>query len=104
MRHNDLFGDDIELENMVIHEGVPCLATSQSFIKGTAPTEDEVRTMMLELDFLKSPRGDAYYRREDNMAVWDAHAGNFVKSGGVVVPIDVICLPASPLMVEALGF
>ena len=47
---------------------------------------------------------EAFYRRADNVAALDAPSGNFLNSGGVVVPTDVICLPASPQMVEALGF
>lgn len=100
----EIFGVETWLESLLIEKGQPRIATSQPFVKGRAPTAEEIQRMMREFNFQKSLRGEAYFRREDNMAAWDAHRGNFLNSGGVVVPIDIICQPASPLMVEALGF
>lgn len=104
LRLHEIFGVETRLEALIIHQGQPRIATSQPFVKGCAPTVTEIRRMMRDFDFQKSPRGQAFYRKADGITVWDAHVGNFLKSGGTVVPIDVICLPASPLMVEALGF
>ncbi|HWB06592.1 MAG TPA: hypothetical protein VG796_26440 [Verrucomicrobiales bacterium] len=101
---NEHFGDDIELEAIVIHAGQPCIATSQSFIKGTAASMGDIERTMHDLGFLKSPHGKAFYRPADNLAVWDAHEENFLNSGGIVVPVDLICMTATNQMVELLGF
>jgi hypothetical protein len=104
LRMQDIFGMETRLEALIIQNGEMRIATSQPFVKGRAPSEKEIQRMMQDFDFRKSPHGQAFYRAADNMVVWDAHAGNFLVSESIVVPLDVICAPASPLIVKALGF
>lgn len=45
---------------------------------------------MISKGFRKLGAANAYYRAEDHLAVFDAHARNFVLTEDVPVPFDVI--------------
>ena len=53
---------------------------------------------------LGNPGALAFYRDLDEIAVFDAHPGNFVKdTNGVVLPIDLILLRADQSLQAALA-
>jgi hypothetical protein len=108
---NTLFGDQIRLEGVTIeHTGV-VVVTSQPNITGQLVTREEIFEFMRGLWFrlllgvsLGNPGALAFYRDLDEIAVFDAHPGNFVKdTNGVVLPIDLILLRADPSLQAAVA-
>jgi hypothetical protein len=107
---NGLFSDDIRLEGIALEQEQMVIITSQEAILGSAVTDDEMTSFMAKLWFkslrglsLGRPGALAFYRDLDEVAVFDAHPGNFVKDdNGVVLPIDLILLRADAALQKAL--
>ncbi len=88
--HNELFGRSVEFLGLVQSRGGYSLVTSQIFLRGSKPTVDDIARLMAAYDFQKLRGENAYFRPNDRLAVFDAHARNYVLTDGVPVPFDVI--------------
>jgi len=88
--HNRLFGDDAEFLGLVRLRGGLSMVISQIFLHGRKPGIPLIRDFMAAHGFRKLRDENAYFRAEDKLAVFDAHARNFVFADGVPVPFDVI--------------
>ncbi len=90
---NDLFGDDVWIEAVLESDDAKLLVvTSQSFITGDHPTPEEIITYMRAEGFDLTRSGD-WYRAQDDIAVFDTHPGNFIRTpDGNIVPIDLFPL------------
>ncbi|CAN5808492.1 hypothetical protein BH11VER1_BH11VER1_03520 [soil metagenome] len=97
---NAAFGDNIKLTGVALSDGEPTIQTSQPWIKGTAPSLEEVGSFMEAQGFERISNGMmaagypsalAWYRTEDQVLVYDAKESNFVKKDtGVILPIDLV--------------
>lgn len=89
--HNDVFGDDVLFEALIEdHSGRPVSVISQTFIEGDHPSQADIDAYMTAEDFIKTRSGD-WYRAADDLAVFDAHPGNYIRTpDGDVVPIDLV--------------
>ncbi len=107
---NSLFGDGVRLEGVAEEETGLVVLISQPNITGEAATPEEIETFMRQLWFkplgelgLGGPGALGFYRDLDEVAAFDAHAGNFVKDrDGVILPIDLILVRADAAMQSAL--
>jgi Serine/Threonine/Tyrosine Kinase found in polyvalent proteins len=88
--HNELFGDDMEFLGLVRQRGGLSMVTSQIFLRGEKPAIPQIEAFMAENGFRRLRGENAYFRAADHLAVFDAHARNFVLTDGVPVPFDVI--------------
>lgn len=80
----------------VIHQanGELAIVTSQPRFEIVALRVPEIDAWFAALGFVKIT-DSAYYRREDNLGVFDAHDKNLVRAGDDLIPFDVIpCHPA----------
>jgi hypothetical protein len=80
----------------IIHQanGDLAIVTSQPRFEIIPVTVPEIDAWFAALGFEKIT-DSAYYRREDNLGVFDAHDKNLVRAGDDLVPFDVIpCHPA----------
>jgi hypothetical protein len=80
----------------VIHQanGELAIVTSQPRFEIIPVTVPEIDAWFAARDFEKVT-DSAYYRREDNLGVFDAHDKNLVRAGQDLIPFDVIpCHPA----------
>ena len=91
--HNELVEDMNWLEGFLRTDGGISIVTSQWFIRGEKPEAREAQRYFESHGFLPVCTG-AWYQPEINLAVFDVGEHNFVSSGGVIVPVDVI--PARP--------
>ena len=106
---NKLFSDDVRLEGVALENNKLVIITSQETILGSPVTPAEMTAFMTKLWFaplrglsLGRAGALAFYRDLDEVAAFDAHAGNFVKDGnGVVLPIDLILLRADDALQKA---
>ncbi|MDR1818299.1 MAG: hypothetical protein LBR07_09085 [Puniceicoccales bacterium] len=100
-RQNQTFNDDIEVLGVIVSEDSIQFVTSQTFRRGTHPSDADIVKMMTHDGFAHVPPeliqnrylcNYSFYREADNLLVSDAKGSNFIKSeDGVVRPIDVIC-------------
>jgi hypothetical protein len=108
---NSLFGDRIRLEGIANEETGVVVITAQPNVTGGPVTNDEIIEFMRRLWFdlvpglsLGNPGALSFYRDLDEVAAFDAHAGNFVKDlNGVVLPIDLILVRAHTALQAALA-
>jgi hypothetical protein len=89
---NDLFGDDILVEAVIEPVDGLLVVTSQPFITGDHPSLNEISAYMKAEGFAATRSGD-WYRAADDIAVFDSHPGNFIRTAeNVIVPIDLLPL------------
>lgn len=98
---NEVFADDIRLEACAIEKEGLVVLTSQPFVRGRKPKPAAILETMLLLGFERIPGLPAntedsfsFYRRPDRVSAFDAHTGNFILSGNLVVPIDLVMVRA----------
>ncbi len=101
--HNEQFGRSVEFLGLVRQKGGLSLVISQIFLRGSKPSIPQISAFMSGQGFRKLGDANAYYRAEDHLAVFDAHARNFVLTEGVPVPFDVIPQIASGRMEATLA-
>lgn len=102
--HNELFGRSMEFLGLVRHRGRLSMVTSQIFLRGDKPSIPQIERFMAENGFLRLKKDEnAYFRVSDHLAVFDAHARNFVLTDGVPVPFDVLPQVVSGRMNALLG-
>jgi hypothetical protein len=99
---NKFFGDDIELEALVCSGEKLRVLTSQPHIAGEAADAGEIRLWFLSMGFrrLESNGCVAWYHKEVNLLVADAHEGNVIRSAGGLLPIDVNLIHPEGEMLE----
>jgi hypothetical protein len=86
---NVLFEDDIRLHGILETKSGLAVVTSQPFIKGRAPTSEEIKIWFEEQGFEETKPG-IWNHHETGMRITDAHSGNFVVvESGELVPIDL---------------
>ncbi|MGA0333617.1 MAG: hypothetical protein ACO3NW_06645 [Kiritimatiellia bacterium] len=68
------------------------ILTRQPFFKGEAPTREEISTFMKALGFTQKKHsfGDFWLMSDEDILVYDAEPGNFVKTSAGLIPIDLI--------------
>ena len=68
------------------------ILTRQPFFKGVAPTREEISTFMKALGFTQEKHrfGDFWLMSDEDILVYDAEPGNFVKTSAGLIPIDLI--------------
>ena len=90
---NELFGQINRLEGFVISDKVITAVTSQPSYRLEPMTQSQIDEWFVGQRFVPITTA-AYYRAEDNVAVFDAHDKNVAWNGSAVVPFDVIpCRP-----------
>lgn len=92
--HNREFGDDVRLEGY-LDAAEPSLIISQPDIAGTPATEEEMCHQMEAFGYHPLGRlqiGKAgsisFYHPNRRIALFDAHPGNFFRTGTLTIPID----------------
>ena len=88
--HNAIFGQSTHFLGITSHKGGLSFVISQVFLRGAKPTVPEIAEFMASHGFCKLRGENAYFRPSDSLAVFDAHARNFVRVDGIPVPFDVI--------------
>lgn len=88
--HNELFGRSMRFLGLVRQEKGWSFVTSQIFLRGEKPTITQISAFMAGYGFRKLGDENAYFRESDHLAVFDAHARNFVLVDEVPVPFDVL--------------
>ena len=99
--HNELFGDDVEFLGLVRWKSGWSMVISQIFLRGSKPSIPQIAAYLADHGFRKLEGENAYFRATDGIAVFDAHARNYVLIEGVPVPFDVLPQKVAPRM-EAL--
>lgn len=106
---NEIFADDIRLEACAIEKEGLAILTSQPFVKGRKPKPAAILEMMGIMGFERIPGLPAntessfsFYRRADRISAFDAHTGNFLAAGKLVIPIDLVMVRADDAMHEYL--
>ena len=101
------FGDDIRLIALINSGDHLRILTSQPHIAGEPAAYDEIQNWFQGLNFVRLGIDDriAWYRREENLLVADAHEGNVIHTTkGDLVPIDLnIVQPSGELLDWALS-
>ncbi len=89
---NEIFSLQWEVLGLTAELNRVRIITRQPFLKGTAPTHNEIGTFMESFGFLlKNHRfGQYWWRPDDTTIAYDAEPGNFVKTSFGLVPVDLI--------------
>ena len=89
---NEYFGDDIELVALIDCSRQLRIVISQPHVDGSAATAPEIQSWFTALRFIQLNCGGsvAWYLKQENLLVADAHEGNVLKTkDGELVPIDL---------------
>jgi hypothetical protein len=87
---NRIFNDDIRLESVTVKNGKPVIITSQPFISGQYPSQEEIDKMMIEHGFEMLTAG-AYYDNKEGLLIFDLFPKNAkTNSAGVICPFDPV--------------
>jgi len=103
---NEVFKDDTRLLGCWIEAEGLVLVTSQPLVRGKSPLPAEILEFMNITGSERIPGLPAnsedcfsFYRREDRVAAFDAHTGNYVRTTpGFIVPIDLVMVRANDAM------
>ncbi|KAB2638643.1 MAG: NAD-dependent DNA ligase LigA [Verrucomicrobia bacterium] len=86
---NRLFGDDIRFHGILNTDKGPAFVISQPFVKGTAPTSEEVATWF-EANGYHSTGHNRWKNAATGTEIADALIGNLIKTDdGELIPIDL---------------
>ena len=87
------------LEGVATLDGEFSIITSQPCFPHDAsqPSADEVCEWLLSLGFRMVTAG-IYYRQSDNLGLFDVKPANAIRSGGSIVPIDIIPIRPQDVM------
>jgi Serine/Threonine/Tyrosine Kinase found in polyvalent proteins len=89
---NKYFADDIELVCLIQSRQKLRILTSQPHIDGESACVSEIQDWFISLAFIRLQTSDriAWFRRDENVLIADAHEGNVIKThAGDLVPIDL---------------
>jgi len=93
---NQIFGDDIRLERIVMKCGKPVIVTSQPAIKGEYPTPAALDGLMQVKRFEKLADG-AYYGAQGGLLIFDLFPRNAIQAAdGHIYPIDPVIQRVTP--------
>ena len=93
---NLIFHDDIRLERIVANHGKPIIITSQPAIKGHAPIQEALDTLMIGKGYEKLADG-AYYEAVAGLLVFDLFPRNAIQAAdGYLYPIDPVIQRITP--------
>ena len=93
---NQLFGDDIRLERVVLKGGKPVIVTSQPAIKGDQPSPAALDELMQGKGYEKLADG-AYYDAKNGLLVFDLFPRNAILAvDGHIYPIDPVIQRIAP--------
>ncbi|MGN6553780.1 MAG: hypothetical protein ACTHLW_08670 [Verrucomicrobiota bacterium] len=93
---NQIFGDDIRLERVVLKGGQPVIVISQPAIKGDHPTQMALDEMMLAKGYEKLTDG-AYYDVKPGLLVFDLFPRNALRAADDnIYPFDPVVQRISP--------
>jgi len=93
---NQLFGDDIRLERVVVRGGKPIIVISQPAVKGDHPSSAALDELMLDKGYEKLADG-AYYDARNGLLVFDLFPRNAIQSAdGQIYPIDPVIQRITP--------
>ena len=102
-KYNEVLGDHVRFEGVIETADGTSAIVSQRWIAGERPEREAIQRHMEALGFVRTAGHHDFYRAEDNIAVLDCHEDNFVLSEtGIVVPIDVHVMSATPGLKRAL--
>lgn len=94
---NEVLGDDVKLEGVVVEARRLSAVISQPAIRGGLASRREIDEMMTELGFrpirgfdMGAELGSSYYDPAAKIGIFDAAADNVISSDGVAVPVDVV--------------
>ncbi len=93
---NQIFNDDIQLERIVIKNGMPVIVTSQPAIKGGSPTKAALDELMQGKGYKKLADG-AYDAEQDGLLIFDLFPRNAIQAAdGHIYPIDPVIQRITP--------
>jgi len=100
---NEWFNDEISVLGAAAQKaGQPSIVTTQPYIKGSTPTQEQLIQDLATFGFQKAPGEWLFYNRQTRQAIFDARPANFVWARGRAVPIDAIPCVVSEAMHRAL--
>lgn len=99
---NQVFGDDVRLHAVVQDKDGLRVVTSQPNIVGSEVDGEGQMDAAFESAGFRPIGYATYYRKRDNTAVFDVHAGNAVESDGVVIPFDAVTVHPTGDLLEAI--
>lgn len=100
---NKHFGDDIRLIALVNCDSKLRVLTSQPHISGEPACYPEIQAWFCTLGFIRLEVSSriAWYLKEENLLVADAHEGNVVRTReGMLVPIDLNIVQPSGILLD----
>ena len=104
IQHNQIFGDDVELDGVMESPSGISLVVSQKWIVGEASSLERIAQYMAMLGFAPTHSVYDYYRASDNLAVLDCHEVNVMLGiNGRMYAIDVIPVNADEALKKVLG-
>lgn len=98
---NKVFGDDIRLHAIQVNGNNVNVVTSQPHVSGQKPTQPQIDSAMTDAGFARMDDA-TYYRKSDNVAVFDLHPNNAFIHQGALLPIDAIVVHPSEELIDAL--
>jgi hypothetical protein len=103
---NTYLGDSATLRGIAVTDYGIQIMVSHPYIAGPYPEPDHIFNDMTGRGFVEVPgfvmgaNAPSFYRESDNVGVFDASEDNFISSGGIPIPIDVITLIPAPRLAE----
>jgi hypothetical protein len=94
--HRHLFGFSICIVGVILPEAQLRIVTSSPWVSEKLPSDriieqDEILAYMQALGFSQvRETASMYFHEALNVFIGDAHAGNFIKRDGVIVPVDLM--------------
>jgi Serine/Threonine/Tyrosine Kinase found in polyvalent proteins len=94
--HRHLFGFSIRIVGVITPEPQLRIVTSSPWVSEKVPSDrvieqDEISAYMQSLGFSQvRETGAMYFHDMLNVFIGDAHPGNFIKSDGVIFPVDLM--------------
>lgn len=98
---NEVFGDDNRLHGVLDKGDTAHAIISQPHVTGEKPTPEQITSNMEEAGF-RQMDPTTFYRKRDNVAVFDMKPENAFMVGDSLVPIDGIVTHPNEEMVDAL--
>ena len=101
---NQIFGDDIRMEGLVNDGGKLRVVTSQTTVKGSTASPEDVVQCLEQHGFhsLDVEDQQLWHNPQVNVVAFDAHTSNFIKTPEGVIPIDVNLARITPKLSAAI--
>lgn len=99
---NHYLGDEVRLRGVSVTERGVQVVVSQPFIAGSHPSMDEIVEDLEARGFFRvkgltlgAEPESSFYQPGERIAIFDAAPDNFIVSGCIPVPVDVVVIKAS---------